>query len=65
MPDYGIHAEKVCHVLLGQVGPRVGPPSEPGHTALWMTPEEALERLAGAGNRAVVAAWLRAGAPAR
>ncbi len=65
MPDYGFHAEKVCHVHLGRVGPRRGPPSEPGHTAMWMTPGEALERLASPGNRAVVAAWLRSGAPER
>lgn len=65
MPDYGVHAEKLCRVFLGHVGPRVGPPSEPGHTAMWMAPEEALARLASPGNRAVVAGWLRSGAPAR
>ena len=58
MPDYGFHAEKVCHVYLGRVTRRVGPPTEAGHTALWMSPEEALARLASPGNRAVLAAWL-------
>lgn len=65
MPEYGFHAEKVCHVYLGRVGSRVGPPSEPGHAAMWMRPQEAVERLASPGNRAVVATWLRSGAPRR
>lgn len=63
MPEYGLHAEKICHVYLGRVGPRAGPPSEPGHTAIWMAPREAQVRLATEGSRAMVSAWLRSGAP--
>jgi 8-oxo-dGTP diphosphatase len=59
MPDYGIHAEKVCHVFLGRPGICLGPPPEAGHRALWMTPEAALRALAGDGNRRMLARALR------
>ena len=44
MPEYGFHAEKLCHVYLGLAGPRIGPPSEAGHRALW-APLAAAARL--------------------
>ena len=58
MPEYRIHAEKICHVYLGQVGLRLGPPSEPDHTVMWCTPREARDRLASAGGRAALTHWL-------
>jgi len=51
MPEYDLWAEKVCSVWLARPGLRRGPPSEPGHVAHWLSPEEALDRLAGAGDR--------------
>jgi 8-oxo-dGTP diphosphatase len=51
MPDYGLHAEKLCHVYLGRPGLRLGSPSEAGHRAVWMAPAEALAALASDGGR--------------
>lgn len=48
MPDYDLWAEKVCTVVLARPVRRLGPPSEPGHSAVWMDAEEALGLL---GNR--------------
>ncbi|MEM9797260.1 MAG: NUDIX domain-containing protein [Pseudomonadota bacterium] len=54
MPDYNRHAEKMCHVYLGRAGPRLGPPEEAGHSAIWCSLEAALAGLSSPGNRAVL-----------
>lgn len=59
MPEYGMHAEKVCHVFEGRAGPRLHPPTEAGHAALWLPPRDALRRLSSEGGRAMLARWLR------
>ena len=58
MPEYGFHAEKVCHVFLGLAGPRLGPPLEPDHVPLWVPARRAAARLDVAGDRAYVASVL-------
>ncbi len=35
MPDYGIWAEKICHVYRARPVRPHGPPSEAGHAAIW------------------------------
>ena len=52
MPEYQRHAEKLCHVYVAHPVRRLGPPSEPNHTAVWMTPKDALSNMANAGDRA-------------
>lgn len=52
MPEYDKWAEKICHIYLSRPVRRHGPPSEPGHTAIWMPIETALEQLANDGDRA-------------
>ena len=59
MPDYAMHAEKVCHVFLARAGPRVGAPSEPGHRAVWRTAAAAVSDLASPGDAAILARWIR------
>lgn len=59
MPEYDLWAEKVCSVHLARPVRRLGPPSEAGHTALWLPVEEALVRLGNAGDRAMLASLLR------
>ncbi|MBM2575392.1 NUDIX domain-containing protein [Jannaschia sp. Os4] len=59
MPEYRIHAEKVCHVYLARAGLRRGPPSEPGHRAAIVPPRAALDGLASAGDRAMLRRALR------
>ncbi|KIT17016.1 NUDIX domain-containing protein [Jannaschia aquimarina] len=49
MEDYGVRAEKLCHIYLGQAGLRIGPPREQGHRAIWAHRDEAIRGLA---NRA-------------
>lgn len=51
MPEYDRWAEKVCHVYLGRPVLQLGPPTEPGHRAIWMSPQAALDLLASAGDR--------------
>ncbi len=61
MPEYDRWAEKLCMVYLARPVLRRGPPSEPGHRAIWMTPEAALDQLANSGDRhfLVQAIWGR------
>ncbi|MEH6775372.1 MAG: NUDIX hydrolase [Cereibacter changlensis] len=59
MPDYDKWAEKVCTVYLARPILRRGPPTEPGHTAVWMSAVEALDQLCNAGDRAMLAQALR------
>jgi len=51
MPDYGIWAEKICHIYLARPTRRVGPPVEPDHDVLWSTPSDAAHVLGNAGDR--------------
>lgn len=51
MPEYDLWARKVCHIYLAEAGPRHGPPSEPGHRALWMAPEEGISALYSSGDQ--------------
>ena len=54
MPEYDLWAEKLCHIYLARPVRPHGPPSEAGHTCVWMTPELAVDLLADDGNRAFV-----------
>ena len=51
MPEYDLWAEKLCHIYIARPLRRMGPPSEPHHQALWMSPQEAAARLGNAGDR--------------
>ena len=61
MPEYGIHAEKICHVFAARPTLRLGPPVEPGHSAVWMTPDAALRRLSNRGDAALLARYVGLG----
>ena len=58
MPDYEIWAEKLCSVYLARPVLRLGPPSEAGHTAVWLPVMEAMTLLGNAGDRAMLARFL-------
>lgn len=45
MPEYDMWAEKVCHLFLARPIVRLGPPTEPGHTAIWMPMADAIPML--------------------
>ena len=55
MPEYDMWAEKVCTVYLARPILRHGPPSEEGHSAVWLPATEALRLLGNAGDRALLA----------
>ncbi|SNS10050.1 NUDIX domain-containing protein [Antarctobacter heliothermus] len=54
MPDYGLWAEKLCIIYTAMPVCPHGPPTEPGHTAIWRTPEAAAHELGNPGDRAFV-----------
>lgn len=51
MPEYDLWAEKICHVYIARPSLRVGPPCEPGHTAIWTDPGTAVALVANPGDR--------------
>lgn len=55
MPEYDRWAEKLCTVYLARPVLRHGPPTEAGHTAVWMSAEQAMRLLANDGDRAMLA----------
>ncbi len=58
MPEYDLWAEKLCTVYLARPIYRLGPPSEPGHLAVWMTLAHAMEMLGNTGDRAILSAYV-------
>ena len=55
MPEYDLWAEKLCTIYLARPVRRLGPPTEAGHEAVWMSASEALLHLGNAGDRAMLA----------
>ncbi len=51
MPEYEIWAQKQCHVYLADLGRRVSAPTEPGHIAVFLGWDEAMQRLSIDGDR--------------
>jgi 8-oxo-dGTP diphosphatase len=51
MPEYNLHAEKLCHVFIARPVMRLGPPSEAGHTAIWADPATACQIITNDGDR--------------
>ncbi|MEM1129087.1 MAG: NUDIX hydrolase [Pseudomonadota bacterium] len=52
MPEYKLWAEKLCTICLARPTLRLGPPVEPGHTAIWMHIDVAATQVAIEGDRA-------------
>ncbi len=52
MPEYGLWAEKVCHIYSAFPVRRHGPPPESCHTAVWMPIHSAVMELDSEGDRA-------------
>jgi 8-oxo-dGTP diphosphatase len=55
MPEYDLWAEKLCTVFLARPVLRLGPPSEAGHSAVWLPVVEAMVDLGNPGDRAMLA----------
>ncbi|GAB1481010.1 NUDIX hydrolase [Paracoccaceae bacterium] len=54
MPEYDLWAEKLCTIYVARPVLRVGPPTEPGHQAVWIEARAAVRDLGNAGDRAMV-----------
>ena len=54
MPEYGVWAEKLCHIYLARPVICRGAPPEAGHMAVWMSPAQAAWLLANEGDRGFV-----------
>jgi 8-oxo-dGTP diphosphatase len=59
MPEYDMWAEKVCTVYLARPVRRLGPPTEAGHSAVWLPVDRALVMLGNPGDRGMLARVLR------
>lgn len=51
MPEYDKWAEKLCTVYLARPTRRLGPPTEPGHRAVWLPIEAAAQLVGNDGDR--------------
>tara|TARA_R110002124_G_scaffold47392_2_gene141162 strand:+ start:344 stop:787 length:444 start_codon:yes stop_codon:yes gene_type:complete len=61
MPEYDLWAEKLCTIYIARPVLRVGPPSEPGHSPLWLSPGKALKSLGNPGDRAMFERFITGG----
>ncbi|MEP0564527.1 MAG: NUDIX hydrolase, partial [Paracoccaceae bacterium] len=43
MPEYDLWAEKICHIYIARPMIQLGPPTEKSHTAVWTSPDMAIE----------------------
>lgn len=60
MPEYGFWAEKLCQIWLARPIRRLGPPTEPGHTAHWLPLDQVAAHLPDPGSRRFFQDALRA-----
>ncbi|GAA6209732.1 NUDIX hydrolase [Cognatishimia sp. WU-CL00825] len=51
MPDYDLWAEKLCSIYVARPARALGPPTEPGHSAIWMPAPNAIALLANSGDQ--------------
>lgn len=58
MPEYEIHAEKLCLIYRADPIAKVSDALEIGHRAVWMPLEQAIGQLGNAGDRAMVKSFL-------
>lgn len=54
MPEYDLWAEKICAIYLARPTRRLGPPSEAGHTAVWVSLELAADLVGSPGDAAAL-----------
>nr|WP_323777968.1 NUDIX hydrolase [Amylibacter sp.] len=60
MPEYSLWARKICHIYLCHPTLRIGDPTEPEHTAIWMPAVDAIQHLSNSGDRHFTEQLLRA-----
>ncbi len=60
MPEYKIHAEKICHIYAGRAIMQMGNPTEADHFSACFSYEIAAEILVNQGDRDLLTHWLQA-----
>lgn len=60
MPEYEIWAEKMCTIYIAHPVRKLADPTEPFHTAMWMSADVAARELGNAGDRMFVRQVLNA-----
>ncbi|PVA07672.1 NUDIX domain-containing protein [Thalassorhabdomicrobium marinisediminis] len=58
MTEYDLWAEKICTIYMARPTLRLGPPTEAGHTAIWVPLRDAPSVLTNSGDAAFVASLL-------
>lgn len=58
MPEYDLWAEKICLIYVAMPVICAGPPTEPGHQAVWMDADLAAQRLGNPGDRHFAGIWV-------
>lgn len=61
MPEYDLWAEKLCHIYVARPCLPLGPPPEPDHDAIWMTPDTAVLALGNDGDRMFLRRYVSGG----
>lgn len=54
MPEYDLWAEKVCTIYVARPVRPHGPPTEPGHSAIWLDARDAVGVLGNPGDAAML-----------
>ncbi|TMM52621.1 NUDIX hydrolase [Sulfitobacter sabulilitoris] len=57
MPDYGIWAEKLCHVYVARPVRQIADPTEPDHHTIVLAPDDAIAALGNDGDRMFLNAY--------
>lgn len=58
MPEYEIWAEKICHIYVAHPVRQIGPPTEAGHTVLWLDARSAVAAIASPGSSATLSDYV-------
>ncbi|WP_095587791.1 NUDIX hydrolase [Actibacterium ureilyticum] len=58
MPEYDIWAEKLCQIYLARPVRPLSEPTEPGHRAIWLSLDAAVEELGNPGDRLMLRRFL-------
>ncbi|WP_435140145.1 NUDIX hydrolase [Pseudopelagicola sp. nBUS_19] len=51
MPEYDLWAEKLCAIYVARPALQIGPPTEAGHSAHWVSVEAAVQLLSNSGDQ--------------
>lgn len=60
MPEYGIWAEKMCHIFLARPVLKKGLPTEAGHQSHWASPQDAINVIRNPADKLFLTKVIRA-----